>query len=190
MNDRSSQKKNVFSQQIRERVSVSHESVFQNAFFSQPKIRLTVPRCCFSLFGVFYSIDLGCSLVFPIMQPERRFFRVTSAPRARFGGKTRGRGRTRVEGGDFYCVSCSLCVLPKTGHLSRRALSRAKRPSHSRQSSEPCPFRKDFVYERVGVDASEVFTRSSSAAGGEGGARGNRSRRRRPWRSRRQPGGR
>ena len=181
-------KKKTFSA-IRERCGVSVIGVFQNAFFSQPK-PLTVPRCCFSLFGVFYSIDLGCSLVFPIMQPERRFrfFRVTSAPRARFGGKTRGRGRTRVEGGDFYCVSCSLCVLPKTGHLSRRALSRAKRPSHSRQSSEPCPFRKDFVYERV--DASEVFTRSSSAAGGEGGARGHRSRRRRPWRSRRQPGGR
>jgi len=32
------EKKNVFSQQIRERVSVSHESVFQNAFFSQPKL--------------------------------------------------------------------------------------------------------------------------------------------------------
>ena len=162
--------------------------VCSKTLFSVSWKPLTVPRCCFSLFGIFYSIDLGCSLVFSIMQPERRFFRVTSAPRARFGGKTRGRGRTRVEGGDFYCVSCSLCVLPKTGHLSRRALSRAKRPSHSRQSSEPCPFRKDFVYERG--DASEVFTRSSSAAGGEGGARGHRSRRRRPWRSRRQPGGR
>ena len=184
MNDRSKKKRFVCDS----RTCVSHQCV-PKRFFSQPK-PLTVPRCCFSLFGVFYSIDLGCSLVFPIMQPERRFrfFRVTSAPRARFGGKTRGRGRTRVEGGDFYCVSCSLCVLPKTGHLSRRALSRAKRPSHSRQSSEPCPFRKDFVYERV--DASEVFTRSSSAAGGEGGARGHRSRRRRPWRSRRQPGGR
>ena len=34
MNDRRGEK-NVFSQQIRERVSVSHESVFQNAFFSQ-----------------------------------------------------------------------------------------------------------------------------------------------------------
>ena len=50
----------------------------------------------FAFFGVFYSIDLGCSLVFPIMQPERRseVFRVLRAP-ARRGSA----GRRADEGG-------------------------------------------------------------------------------------------
>ena len=106
------EKKNVFSQQIRERVSVSHESVFQNAFFSQLE-PLTVPRCCFSLFGIFYSIDLGCSLVFSIMQPERRFrfFRVF---RRAAGALRREDARTREDarrGRRFLlCIVLPLCI--------------------------------------------------------------------------------
>ena len=94
-------KKKTFSA-IRERCGVSVIGVLQNAFFSQPK-PLTVPRCCFSLFGVFYSVDLECSLVFPITQPERRFrffrvFRLAASAVRREDARTREDAR---EAGDF-----------------------------------------------------------------------------------------
>ena len=87
-----SKKKRFFAADSR--TCVSHQSVFQNAFFSQPK--RDVPRCCFSLFGIFLFDRLGVQSGFSDNATGTSFPVFSRVPARRGRGSA---GRRADEGG-------------------------------------------------------------------------------------------